>query len=564
MFDVSIADYLWTFLVGGCLCIASEEDLKNNLVGAVNHFRVNRIDMTPSLARVLHPDTMPTLKTVLLGGEAMSQDDIQQWAGKVRLVNGYGPAEAPVCCILANMDAESDPCKIGQTYGAVPWIVDPNDHEQLLPIGASGELLLEGPILARGYFNDVEKTASAFIESPQWLQSLRPTSRVYKTGDLVQYGTDGATRFLGRKDTQVKIRGQRVELGEIEHQLRHCIGADVVVERVLPAYRKSDPLLVAFVHYQELVPTPLNQSAQKSTAALKKRLPSYMVPSISIPLVKMPISTSGKADRRLLRQQAELLPRGTLEAYMIRKEVQQPPKTPVEQAFHRIVADVPGLDGSSGFGLEDDFFSIGGDSILAIQFVSKANKAGFAFRVTDVFRTPKLSDLAGLTANGDMELEFSAVSFSRYVRFLDNKDMIERISSSRPAALRKENIVETYPVPESAQRMWCQPPEYWCINFEGLVDYYKLQQACTALVERHSVLRTIAIPFRNSFVQIVISQVDTLIHNQGLHPTLEGFGREVRCCENVVAPTIDYPVTKFSFSYDDQGKAALIVHLSHG
>ncbi|OQD71346.1 hypothetical protein PENPOL_c001G09802 [Penicillium polonicum] len=585
MFDVSIADYLWTFLVGGCLCIASEEALQNDLVGAVNHFCVNRIDMTPSLARVLHPDTMPTLKTVLLGGEAMSQDDIQQWAGKVRLVNGYGPAEASVCCILADMDAESDPCKIGQTYGAVPWIVDPNDHERLLPIGASGELLLEGPILAREYFNDVEKTASAFIESPQWLQSLRPTSRVYKTGDLVQYGADGAIRFLGRKDTQVKIRGQRVELGEIEHQIRHCIGADVVVERVLPAYRKSDPLLVAFVHYQELVPMengnrqPVRKSsiglfdcvshqhrlqAQKSTAALKKRLPSYMVPSIFIPLVKMPISTSGKADRRLLRQQAALLPRGTLETYMIRKEVQQPPKTPVEQALHRIVADVLGLVGSSEFGLEDDFFSIGGDSILAIQLVSKANKAGFAFRVTDVFRTPKLSDLAGLTANGDMEFECSAVSFSLYMGFLDNKDMIERISSSRPAALRKENIVAIYPVPESAQRMWCQPPEYWCINFEGPVDYYKLQQACTALVERHSVLRTIAIPFRDSFVQIALSQIDTLIHNQGLHPALEGFGREVRCCENVVAPTIDYPVTKFSFSNDDQGKAALIVRLSHG
>ncbi|KAJ5216558.1 uncharacterized protein N7498_002965 [Penicillium cinerascens] len=585
MFDVSIADYLWTFLVGGCLCIASEEALQNDLTGAVNQFHVNRIELTPSLARVLHPDSMPTLKTVILGGEAMSQDDIRQWTGKVRLVNGYGPAEASVSCIVANVDAKSDPSRIGRTYGAIPWIVDPNDHERLLPIGASGELLLEGPILARGYLNDAEKTAAAFIEPPQWLRSLRPTSRLYKTGDLVQYGADGAIHFRGRKDTQVKIRGQRVELGEIEHEIRNCIKADVVVEMVLPAYRKSDPLLMAFVHYQESVemeggtsqPAPESSielfdcvndqhrlRAQESTEAVRKRLPSYMVPPIFIPLVRMPVSTSGKADRRLLRQQAALLSREKLEAYMTRKEIQQPPKTPVEQTLHRIVADVLRLDDGSGFGMEDNFFSIGGDSIIAIQLVSKASKAGFTFRVTDLFRTPKLSDLAKLTADSEMEIKSSTVSFSRYLGFVNDKDMIDKIWSSRPAALQKENIDEIYPVPESVERMWYQPPEYWCINFEGPVDYDKLQQACTALVERHSVLRTVVVPFQDSLVQIVLSQIDTCIHNQGLRPTLESFGKEVRCRENVVAPTIEYPVTQFSFSHNDQGKGILIVRLSHG
>ncbi|PHH66657.1 hypothetical protein CDD81_6494 [Ophiocordyceps australis] len=163
------------------------------------------------------------MKTILLGGEALSQHDIEKWAGEVRLVNGYGPSECSVCCTLANVGVDSDPATIGHTYGAVAWVVDKDDHNVLLPIGAVGELLIEGHTLAREYLGEPEQTQAAFInESPDWLKELRRDSRLYKTGDLVQYNSDGTLRYIGRKDTQVKIRGQRVELGEIEYEIREA------------------------------------------------------------------------------------------------------------------------------------------------------------------------------------------------------------------------------------------------------------------------------------------------------------------------------------------------------
>lgn len=588
MFDVAIADYLWTFLTGGCVCIPSEDGLKNSLPGVVNELRVNRIDMTPSLARVYRPEDMPTIKTILLGGEPMSQVDVQMWADRVRLVNGYGPSECSVCCILADVSAHSDPSNIGKTYGAVAWIVDQSDHSRLVPPGAPGELVLEGYTLARGYLGEPEKTAAAFINSPPWLRELRPESRLYKTGDLVQYEVDGTIRYLGRKDTQVKIRGQRVELGEIEHQIRRASPSavrDVVVELIAtPGHQQTGRVLVAFVcdHltpiYEDnkkvngetrmsifgLASPEQRAESQDISRALKKCLPSYMIPIAFFPLTYMPVLPSGKADRRFLRDQAAVLPRQSLGTYFTRHVAQRSPTTSSEQILQGVVAEVLRLEASE-VGMDDDFFQLGGDSIIAIRLVSRARESGFSFRVTDVFRSPKLSDLALLRA-GDGAVERTpdiVLSSAQYLGFAGKDDMIETVLSSRRCSVTKGNVCDILPVTQAAERMLFQSPEYWGVNLQGPIDHDRLQWACTELVHRHDILRTVFLPLQDRFVQVVLDHIDTRIQRQGFITNLDGFLDQHRREDHISIPTIDTPVTRFTFAQGPQEMQILVVRLSH-
>ncbi|KAE8347156.1 hypothetical protein BDV24DRAFT_147245 [Aspergillus arachidicola] len=225
-FDSSITDYLTTFLAGGCVCIPSESQRWNNLPEAVRQFQANWMQITPSVARLLKPTEIPTIKTLVLSGEALKSEDIDRWAHCVHLLNAYGPSECSVICsINGHVEPGSDPDNIGFASGAVFWVVDQNNINQLVPIGAIGELIIEGPVVGRCYLNDDERTQASFIDRPAWLQQLRAQDQdqapIYRTGDLVRYQADGSLKYIGRKDSQIKLHGQRIELDETDRrQLR--------------------------------------------------------------------------------------------------------------------------------------------------------------------------------------------------------------------------------------------------------------------------------------------------------------------------------------------------------
>ena len=236
-FDVSICNAFATLATGGCICVPNENDRQNRLAESIASLNANAIDLTPSVARLLSPEQVPGLQTIIFGGEALYVRDVNPWWGRVQIVSLYGPCECtPNSTINYNPTSPKEATHMGTGVGSVTWIVDPENHESLLPLGFVGELLLEGPLVGQGYLNDPEKTAAAFIEDPIWLLHGAPGrpgrhGRLYKTGDLVRYNEDGNLIFIGRKDTQVKIRGQRVELGEIEHVLRShdCVDDAVAV-----------------------------------------------------------------------------------------------------------------------------------------------------------------------------------------------------------------------------------------------------------------------------------------------------------------------------------------------
>ena len=208
-FDLSLSEIFCPLLAGGCVCIPSEWTRFNDLVGAVSSLHANFGSFSPSFLATLSQEELPTLKTILLAGERVPAELSSSWASQDRrMVHMYGPTECTVgCCYLdANTQGHYDGL-IGEAYGSKLWIVDPENHERLMPIGAPGELVVEGPIVGRCYIDDAKKTRESFIRCPSWFPTIvrREPSRFYKTGDIGRLTKSGMYEIIGRKDTQVSL-----------------------------------------------------------------------------------------------------------------------------------------------------------------------------------------------------------------------------------------------------------------------------------------------------------------------------------------------------------------------
>ncbi|MCJ1277043.1 hypothetical protein MMC21_004852 [Puttea exsequens] len=313
-FDVAIIDIYTTLLFGGCICIPSEEDRRTNIVAVINTMKVDYAILTPSFAGVIEPMEVPTLKTLAVGGEALPQDRIERWADKVRFIQIYGPAETGICHTV-NMQSTTRPETIGYPLpNCSCWLVDPDNSDRLLPIGAAGELVVAGPSLAQGYLNDEAKTRLAFIDTPAWAKRLGlPEWRLYKTGDLLRYDVgvfDGSYTFVGRKDTQIKLRGQRIEPGEVEYHIGRLPGVSMsMVTR--PTEGNFAEELIAVVQMQAINSEKMRVghdpirladvqalSIEIVQESLARALPGYMIPSACLVVENMPFVLSLKIDRR--------------------------------------------------------------------------------------------------------------------------------------------------------------------------------------------------------------------------------------------------------------------------
>lgn len=408
-FDVTWSNFLHTITAGGCLCIPSEADISNNLTDSLNYFRANFADLTPSVASTLRPADLTTLDHILFSGEALTTHVATQWAMNRDVLNTYGPAECTVKATFAKVGkSDASAASIGQGFGLCTWIVQPSDHNKLVPIGVVGELLLEGPLVGAGYLNDLTKTKEAFIDSPVWLVSdakgwTGRKAKLYKTGDLVRYNADGSMTFIGRKDGQVKINGQRLELGDVEHHVRanleHDSSVQVFAEVITPQASKNS-ILVAFIHFGEdltFVGDDEHELITKITDGLNERLvkkvPGYMIPAVYISIDEIPMTATGKTDRRRLRELGEQLTLEELMALRVRSREIIMPSTFTEKHLQRLWAAILGINTDS-ISANDSFLRIGGDSIGAMKLVGVARQSGLALTVADVFQHPKLSDMA--------------------------------------------------------------------------------------------------------------------------------------------------------------------------
>ncbi|BAP14991.1 peptide synthetase [Alcanivorax sp. NBRC 101098] len=327
-----------------------------------------------------------------LGGEAFTRETferMQQVLKPQRILNGYGPTETVVTPMLwAAYEGDtlsSAYAPIGHAVGPRKLYVLDQDLNRV-PVGVAGELYIGNEVgLARGYHQRPDLTAERFLPDPFG----EPGERMYRTGDLVKYRDDGVMEYLGRVDQQVKIRGFRIELGEIESQL---LGHEQIREAVVVAQPSptGDRLVGYIVMRNAAHSVPGEHEPQTILAALSESLPDYMVPSQLITLEAMPLTPAGKVDRKALPvAQWHTASEGA------------PPQTDNE----KVLADIwQSLLGRKGVSRDDNFFALGGDSILALQVVSRARQQGLALTPKDLFEHPRLHDLAACAVNAEASI----------------------------------------------------------------------------------------------------------------------------------------------------------------
>ncbi|KAJ5742213.1 hypothetical protein N7533_011622 [Penicillium manginii] len=401
-FDVSFMDTGLALFRGGCLCIPAEQDRINRLAASITELNANFADLTPTVAALIRPQDAPTLKTLVLAGEAPTPAVVDAWKDAVDLQNLYGPTETSAAAVNTTLGINSRPSNIGRGVGGTLWVVEPSDHRRLAPVGCIGELFVESPFLACEYLNNPELTASSFVDGASWQETPR---RMYKTGDLVRYCPDGTLEYVARKDSQVKFHGQRVELGDIEHQAKRADTriVDVAAHVIKPTAEITSETLALFFATesaagQSVRPLELDSNSldlQTVIAKLANSLLSFMVPSIFIRLNALPKSASGKMDRRRLQEIAGSLTRDQVSVYSLADAQKRPPVTAAQRQLHRLWTQILNLP-DEAVGVDDSFMRLGGDSIAAMRLVAAAQDAGFRLRVAEIFASPVLSEMVEL------------------------------------------------------------------------------------------------------------------------------------------------------------------------
>jgi amino acid adenylation domain-containing protein len=375
-FDPSIFEIGAALHTGATLVLASQRSLLPGpaLAELLRQQAVTTIVLPPSVLLPLPDEDFPALRTLIVGAEPVTAEFVKRWAAGRRIFNIYGATETTVFSTIAECHSDGAKPAIGRPIANNRvYLLD--SRLQPVRVGAPGELYVGGVGVARGYLNRPELTAERFIPDPF---SDEPGARLYRTGDIARYLPDGNIDFLGRVDHQVKVRGHRIELEEIEAVLgQHTSLRDCVV-----AAREDTPgdrRLVAYI-VPDHASTP---SASELRSFMKNRLPDYMVPGIFVPMDALPLAPSGKVDRRALPAPDP----GRME----RSEARVAPRDSVEFRLAKIWEDTLGV---RPIGVTDDFFELGGHSLLAVTMFARVQKTlGRKLPLTALFEAPTIAKL---------------------------------------------------------------------------------------------------------------------------------------------------------------------------
>ncbi|NOK22422.1 amino acid adenylation domain-containing protein, partial [Corallococcus carmarthensis] len=455
-FDASTLEIWGALLHGGRLVLLPQAvPALEELGQALLRHRVSVLWLTAALFDQMQqeqPRALASVAQLLAGGDVLPVPRVRERLALSRgLVNGYGPTESTTfttCHVMVPGDAVGGSVPIGRPIANTQvYVLDA--AMQPVPVGVPGELYIGGDGLARGYLGRPGLTAERFVPNPF---AAAPGERLYRSGDRVCWSADGTLRFLGRMDFQVKLRGFRIEPGEVEAVLREhtaVTDATVLVREDVP----GDKRLVAYV-----VPAELNTAALRDH--LRQRLPEYLVPSAFVAMEALPLSAHGKVDRKALP--APEVPRGSA--------TREPPRNALETHLVSLWEKVLGRD---GLGIHDHFFELGGHSLLATQLVSRIRSAlEVELPVRALFEAPTVAALAA---------------------------RIDSATRTQAPVLRPVPRDGDLPLSFAQQRLWfidqLQPlsaayhmPTF--VRLVGPLDEASLQLALGELVRRHEALRT--------------------------------------------------------------------------
>ncbi|KZL81169.1 nonribosomal peptide [Colletotrichum incanum] len=579
-FDTSIEDHLTTLCVGACLCVPSEEDRLNiggspedGLAGFVVRSGANWAHLTPSVAGLLAAARFPSLKTMVLGGEPVTSGNIQEWGHSsspfdTRLVQVYGPSE---CCVTtttgpvlggsssnsSNSQPISEPTSnIGKPLpGCAAWIVSPDDPNVLSPVGAVGELVVEGPILAEGYLEELlpssageEKSSissysisscSAFVKGLSWA----PEKRLYRTGDLVRYGHDGNIHFVGRKGDQVKVHGQRVDIGEVQEALAQTRlsqfaiivpdggpGAGRLVAIICPVLTETSSTYsnisttndINSIKNNRIWRPVLMQEGwagiiQSIRDSLLDHLPTYMVPELWL-VVSERLPTTGssaKLDRRKMQNYLRdltpedyryLLTRMSSSSSSSSMLKDQRQGTEAELVMRQVWSHVLGIP-EFQISWSSSFFYLGGDSVSAMTVSSMARERGLQVTVADIMRHRTLERLMGMeprhqpkelpygppqslypSSSPPSPLPLSSVSSLGETAATDNMlDVINKASPQESAPFKLSPVQQLHFLAAPGGDSLNQ--QTMVVKITRPIDHGQLVDGLTALLRAHPMLR---------------------------------------------------------------------------
>ncbi|KAH8647274.1 hypothetical protein BX600DRAFT_532767 [Xylariales sp. PMI_506] len=539
-FDAHILEIIGTLIHGGCVCVISEHERMNNLSGVINERKVNFALLTKTVSRLLEPSDVPTLRALILSGETNGRQDYWRWARRVRVFNGLGPSECtPLVCLTRGPVApEDDPANIGHALGCHIWITDRRRPNCLVPVGCIGELCVEGPLVGRGYINRAKENAAAFIHDPLWSQDKSGRSRrFYRSGDLARMNVDGSITFFGRADNQVKIHGQRVELGEIEDQLRRCnpAFANSVVDTLTVSSRGGATALAVFCtrtgtnaggkrdhSLSKGAILPVDEEASRDfkqvQGELSKTLPTYMIPSILVPVRSLPLNASGKLDRKKLRDWMSALDVDEVaQYYLTDRTASRAPETPQEKRLQELWAQVLKIPIHTIYA-EDNFFRLGGDSVLSMQLIAVARAAGISMTVANIFKTPVLKDMAGVlsesTENSPADNKIQDNKTIEPMSLIKGKVTLDTYikEAAQDCDVSPDEIEDIYPCNPSQEALMAvsshRPKAYTynlILKLPASMDVSQFKATWETLVARHAIYRT-RIVFRRGIgsLQVVL------------------------------------------------------------
>ncbi|HZM74979.1 MAG TPA: amino acid adenylation domain-containing protein, partial [Candidatus Limnocylindrales bacterium] len=475
-FDASILELCMSLPAGAALVVPPPGPLLGeHLAHVLAGQRVTHALIPPAALATVPHEGLPRFRGVIVGGEACTAELVRRWAPDRRLINSYGPTECTVVSTWSQpLAADEGTPPIGRPIANTRvFVLDAGLRP--VAVGAVGELYVAGIGVARGYLNRAGLTAQRFVANPFGAQFGAPGARMYRTGDLVRWRGDGQLEFVGRADHQVKIRGFRIEPGEIEAVLT---GHPGIAEAVVVA-REDQPGVKRLVAY--LVPVSHAPETAELRELLKATLPDYMVPAAFVILDVLPLSPNGKLDRQALPEPEFAADQTDYVA----------PRNQAENTLAAIWAEVLG---AAQVGVDDDFFTLGGDSILTFQVLSRVRDAfGVELPMRALFEAPTVAALAATLPRQTMDSE--------------------RI----PVAARGREL----PLSSAQQRLWFLDDltgggvEYNTgigLHLSGPLDETALRAALAALVRRHESLRTTFATVDGRGVQIVAPQGEIPLH----------------------------------------------------
>ncbi|KAK3385753.1 hypothetical protein B0H63DRAFT_473533 [Podospora didyma] len=592
--DICITEIFTTLVCGGCVCIpSSTERIPGAFAAAVNRMQVNWTYMTPLLSRKVDPSTMPSLKVVCFRTRSLDDDTYAPWHGKVNVILAYGPQD--VCPLGISFLEALGPHhlrSIGRPFSGNLMIVNPEDHKKRIPVGAVGELVVEGPTLGCAYPN---RDSTMPPMTPLQATPGRK-ARYFKTGHRARYTEGGLMEFISSKRDDTEIDGKSVNTTEIEQYLRRCLGqgVDVIVDTMSFRGTKNDAALAAFIELGDgfdgeenlaaLSPATKEQAAmakQLVEVGLKNAVAPALVPSIFIPVKHLPITPSFKVNRRRLQKMINGLSKEQLLALSAVSNPNEPrfkglkplPLTHNEERMRAIWAKVLGVE-EVKIGALDTFFGVGGDDILAAQLIVACRHDSITVPIADVLRSAPLTEIcrAMMTIespevapdNSPIPVTPSPVpSASNAITFIE-KVIAPKVGVDGGAI---KDVAEASAIQIRYIEMgmlWGRANiNYLVFNFTGAVDPKKLEDACMTLVTIHSILRTAFVPYNRRVYQAVIKTADIEFRRETCPSWRLSSLMDKTIRKDQSSPVaFCSPMTKFMFIDAGNKQSALIMRLS--